>query len=552
MKYRLKIEHKTADDGVFFSWMVRRKVWLGLCAIILCTAGIRVRLLNMPLERDEGEYAYTGQLILQGIAPFAQSYNMKMPGIYGAYALVEAVFGQTIRGIHTGLLIVNAATILLVFILCKRFLSPSAALFAAAVFAILSLGSSVLGFTANAEHFVIFFSVAGAVILIQACDNPSPSAMMFAGLLFGTAFIMKQHAAAFIAFAGLYLMSIELGRRPFIWQTCAVRAILFSAAVFVPFALICVTFLRCGVFDRFWFWTFRYASEYAMDIPFSKGLKNLQLHFTPIFISSILLWLTAGVGLIGIFRNTKPLRDRLFAAGFFVFSLFAASVGFYFRQHYFILLLPAAALLAGHGITFVHDILARFLPAKMGMAISALLAITGLYYTGYQQRQFLFFMSPADISRAIYWPNPFAESVKIGRFIREHSQNNDKIAVIGSEPQIYFYSNRHSATGYLYIYALTQNHPFAAKMQKEMMQEIEKAEPTFIIFVGVKLSWLDQYSSSNVSTITKLTQNYMSNKYKTIGVVDILDNRQVLYCWGSRASKYKPQSENVLFIYQRI
>ena len=41
---------------------------------------IRIRLLGIPLERDEGEYAYAGQLMLQGIPPYKLAYNMKFPG----------------------------------------------------------------------------------------------------------------------------------------------------------------------------------------------------------------------------------------------------------------------------------------------------------------------------------------------------------------------------------------------------------------------------------------------------------------------------------------
>lgn len=37
-----------------------------------------------PLERDEGEYAYAGQLMLQGIPPYQLAYNMKLPGTYAA------------------------------------------------------------------------------------------------------------------------------------------------------------------------------------------------------------------------------------------------------------------------------------------------------------------------------------------------------------------------------------------------------------------------------------------------------------------------------------
>ena len=73
---------------------------------MLLAVGVRLRLLAMPLERDEGEFAYMGQLMLQGIPPYKLACNMKLPGTYAAYAVIMAVFGQTIAAIHTGLLLV--------------------------------------------------------------------------------------------------------------------------------------------------------------------------------------------------------------------------------------------------------------------------------------------------------------------------------------------------------------------------------------------------------------------------------------------------------------
>jgi len=113
--------------------------WAVLVAIMLFTAVIRIRLLEVPLERDEGEYAYAGRFILQGVPPYARLYNMKMPGIYAAYAIILAVFGQTHTGVHTGLLVTNAVTILLVFLLVKYLTDSFAGVFAAAAFAVMSL-----------------------------------------------------------------------------------------------------------------------------------------------------------------------------------------------------------------------------------------------------------------------------------------------------------------------------------------------------------------------------------------------------------------------------
>ena len=51
------------------AWLVDHGPLLVVLAAIVLAALVRIRLSDMPLERDEGEYAYAGQLILKGIPP---------------------------------------------------------------------------------------------------------------------------------------------------------------------------------------------------------------------------------------------------------------------------------------------------------------------------------------------------------------------------------------------------------------------------------------------------------------------------------------------------
>ena len=102
----------------------RWAIWL-LAFVILLFAIVRFRLREMPLERDEGEYAYSGQLMLQGIPPYQLAYNMKLPGTYAAYAIIMAIFGQSSAGIHVGLLLTNAATSMLIFFLARKLFGAS-------------------------------------------------------------------------------------------------------------------------------------------------------------------------------------------------------------------------------------------------------------------------------------------------------------------------------------------------------------------------------------------------------------------------------------------
>lgn len=539
-------EHKKGPEQHRHFW-----VWAALATILLVTVVIRVRLLEAPLERDEGEYAYAGQLILQGIAPYAQVYNMKMPGIYAAYALILAVFGQTHSGIHFGLLVINAATIFLLFILANKLFGPVAGLVTAAAFALLSLGQWVQGIFANAEHFVILPALGGILLLRRAVDYQKWWSLLAGAFLLGLAPIMKQHGGAFIIFGGLYLLFCELRRRPFLWKLFVAKGILFLASVLLPFTLTCLALWWSGVFEKFWFWTFVYAREYISSLPLSKGLQYLKEYTVLIAGSSILIWLLAGIGLIPPLWNKKARRSWVFVLVFLLFSFLSMCPGFYFRPHYFILLLPAVALLAGIGACSVFDLLTRII--KKGPLTRIILMVSVLVvlvFTMHKQRDFLFVMSPAMASRTTYGYNPFPESLEIARYIKENSTKNDRIAVIGSEPQIYFYSNRRSATGHIYTYALMGKHSYALKMQQEMIRQIESARPKFLVFVNVDKSWLIRQKSENL--IFEWFKQYQQEYYTPVGIIDIISEKQTIYRWGEEALQYSPRSKYWLVVLQRM
>src|SRR5262249_51528726 len=110
--------------------------WLCVLGLLAVVAIVRVRLMDLPLERDEGGFAYTAQRMLQGIPPYREAYDMRLPGTYLAYAAFMAVGGETTAAIHFGLLLANAATIVLVFLLARRLFDPLCAVAAAGAYAI--------------------------------------------------------------------------------------------------------------------------------------------------------------------------------------------------------------------------------------------------------------------------------------------------------------------------------------------------------------------------------------------------------------------------------
>lgn len=514
-----------------------------LLLVIVMSAAVRSRLLDLPLERDEGEYAYIAQLMLNGFLPYIDVYSMKLPGIYAAYVAAITLFGQTHIGIHICLLLINAATTVLVFLLGKRLVDAWVGVVAAAGFAFLSLGQFVQGGFANAEHFVILPMVGGLLLLLKSIDEDRIRFLFYSGLLLGTGFLMKQHGIAFLLLGGTYLLITGLTDR----YRLALRLAVFSIGVILPYVLVCLIFIWKETFQQFWFWTFEYARAYTSQLPIHFAWKEFLDRFLPIIGSAPLLW---GACLVGICFGWIDIQVRKrfnFILLFLIFSFLAICPGFYFRPHYFVLILPAISLLFGIAFKVMVVSLSsnRFQEIRYRLSLLTLIFLFSI--SVYQQREYLFAWSTEKICRVTYGGNPFIESLEISAFLREYTNPEDKIVVFGSEPQIYFYSRKAAATGHIYMYPMMEKHPYALDMQKQMIREIEEAKPKFIIAVNVYTSWLQRPESHDL--LFKWFNSYSENYYVPVGLVEIFPNGSE-YQWVKNID-VKPRSKNWAAVLER-
>ncbi|MFH1278027.1 MAG: glycosyltransferase family 39 protein [Candidatus Eisenbacteria bacterium] len=525
---------------------------LVLILVVLLAAAIRGRLLDVPLERDEGEYAYAGRLILEGVPPYVGIYNMKLPGIYAAYAATLGLFGESARGIHTGLLVVNAATIFALYFLARKFLGRGGALAASAVFSLLSVGRAVQGIFANAEHFVILPATLGLLLVLEATERRSFALPYGAGLLLGLAFLTKQHAAAFLLLGGTILLAGNLLRREGRDGAAGEGALsprlsfaLFAAGAATPYGITCLLFALVGAFGDFWFWTVTYASAYVSQVPISRLAPNLFARFADQARHAPALWILVAGGGLALALRRWPGRRPAAVALFAIFSVAATAPGLYFRPHYFILLLPAASILAGGAVEAAGALSTG--GGSMGRRAAPVLLLLALGLSVYGQRSYLFEMTPDEACRSTYGLNPFVESVEIARYIAERTDRDDRIAVIGSEPQICFYADRRSATGFVYTYALMENHRYALDMQRKMIAEIEAAAPRYIVYVRNRHSWDARPDSP--TALTDWFGGYRDAHYDLVGLVDMVPTTST-YRWGPPLP-WPPRSEFWIGILER-
>lgn len=526
------------------AWKAARLVSLAVIALVVL---VRVRLSPAPLERDEGEYAYAGQLILQGIPPFVEIYNMKMPGIYAAYAAMMAVLGQTAISIRMGLLLVNLACTAFVFLLARRATDRESAALTAATYALLSTGFGVLGVFAHATHFVVLFALAGFLMLPPSDKPVRPMQFFLAGLCFGTAFMMKQHGAAFIVLGGLYALwrcwpaaGTSKGGR-------VLALFLFSCAVFVPFVLTCLIMWRAGAFGKFWFWTFDYARAYVSQAGIGKVFRNFLLGFKDVGWrwGAGVLWLYAIVGLLTLYREG---RKAVWIAGLFVAGLIGVCPGFFFRAHYFVLMLPSVALLAVFGAKRIAALAPKRWAERGGGLMPILVLGAGWLFAIAIQAPLFFAQTPAQVSRTIYSVNPFPESVEIARYLREHTKPDDRIGILGSEPQVCFYAKRKSATPFVYMYPLMEEQHFAPAMQDELIRDLESAPPAYIVYFPMVHSWMVKKNSE--MRLPLWIPGYLKARYTKVGLIEI-EESQTRYYWDDQQKGREPSTRFFVIVCKR-
>ena len=354
----------------------------------------------------------------------------------------------------------------------------------------------------------------------------------------GIAVTMKQHGGVFVLFGATYVATSAL------WYRSRLKALARDVALFgigtaVPMCLVLLFVWRSGALRQFWFWTVTYAQKYASHAP-GHVLSTFSVHFIRAVGNTELVWILASIGLVLCLCVKATRQEGVFLLQLTIFSLLAASVGFYFRSHYFIMLLPAVALCAG-GFVFVSGFLVKqFSKVRTLHYVPLLLVLLALALAVDGQASFYLWNTPEALSRKMYSGNPFVEAVDLAQFIRKHSTVGDRIAILGSEPEILFYSRRRSATGFVYMYPLMETHKWALAMQMQMIREIEDAKPQFLVLVKMPASWL-RTKTSELRILHWADDAEKSGDFRQVGLIDFLSATDSVSYWGKESRGKRPR-----------
>jgi len=480
-----------------------RQTILVVVGLILIAAAVRIPLLGIPLERDEGEYAYIAWRLGHNELPYRDWVDQKPPAVFWTYRAALALPVDPIRAVHLAALLFSAASSCALFFLALRFMNRFWGFMAASLFTLLSADPFAQGTAANTEVFMLLPLILSQIAFLKAADNPRNVLLMIVcGALTGMAIAFKQVAALnWFLLIALYpiFAAAEKRRRNSLafaaWSIAGVVAVAGFVAVYF--------WIHHGLtelVDN----VFTHNLEYIGAMTWSDRLQFCSETLTRLARTEVLAWIFSAACLIALIVAGKG-KWFAFLAGWLITSTIGVSASGYFFPHYFQQLLPPLALISVFGALWLSELRpwrTSWIPGALFSLLLALLPLKTLW-------PFWFSYTPADAVRAIYPGNFFAEMPEFAARIAQVTSSEQRVFVFGAEPELLFYAQRVSATRYIFLFPLYGPYRNAREKQIAAADEIQRAAPAAAVYVPNDLFFnpgSDQYFTD--WTLSYLEQNF--------------------------------------------
>ena len=349
-------------------------------------------------------------------------------------------------------------------------------------------------------------------------------------------------------FSALAVVFYYLFNKPVNRKKLLRNFIVYSAGVSSVYALASLVLILQGAFDEFWFWCYEFPKVYVSELTLSEGVKWFYREFKGIVGSHLFFWITGALGSILIWFTQTDKYKKIFICLFALFSCMTIVPGLYFSGHYWIQLLPALCLLIGVSFYFVKGLLSKFVNSKVTVSVVFGIFVIAVGRDITNQREYYFNPDYTKILRQVYNGNPFPESIIIADFIKERTTKTDTIALIGSEPQVYFYADRRCPSKHSYFEYLVFGHPKHVEWQKEFMSDIEKAMPKYMVLFFHRLSLMGD-PNADMEIYTRFFE-LADAHYRVVGVADMAPSGTV-YVWNEDLEGFRPKGPHRILIYER-
>jgi 4-amino-4-deoxy-L-arabinose transferase-like glycosyltransferase len=459
-------------------WIRRHKILLLVVLSILLSAFLRLPYFQYDfIFVDEACWANGANVLTRGGQLYLDIALDKNPPIFWVCALLFKVLGLSMTAIHIGALLLVCSTSVLLYLLGSRFFSKEAGAAASLTHAAASATyyiPRIIGM--NSETLMVFFSALAAFFYLQALIRNRRYGFFVSGLFASFALLTKPVYGP--EFAMLFLFLFLQRDQGF---TARLRSGLEILSGFIlGMALVTGYMYRTGILFAWWDQAIVYAFRYVGRISTHAFLfKSFRI---AVAFGLIFAWLFI---LIGLSRRTKTENPRAYA--FLICWLAAAFagviVGRRYYANYFIQAMPPLSLLGGLGLMYLWNNRAQ---KNLRIAARFCCAAFLVSFVWFHSRTLVNWCSFAfpQLRDVKYWEMGQEEKLnrEVAAHIRDKSSPGDTLFIWGSKPQLFFLSQRQTATGWMDYDVADDYPPRAGEMESQhrMAEYLRKTKPRFI------------------------------------------------------------------------
>lgn len=447
---------------------------LFLLAAILLTV-IRINLLEVPFERDEGAYAYLGKQVLLGKIPYVDFFELKFPFMYYSYALLVSLFGYSLIGLHMAFLVVNLFSFVLLFLIISKLFDNITGVISATAYGLFSLSLYASGFTAQSEHLVVFAMLLGAFFYVFAFKSNNKWMLILSGVFLSISFLIKQNAVFYIGilfFAVLFNPQLSFKKKIIQYGFLLVGG-------FIPVVITLLVIWMQGALEEMIYWTFHGSSGYISTNLWGMMVENVIYMIKRISQTHMGLWIASGLGFLTIPFLKIKWQYKIVAFLVVVFSFATVFPGLRFFGHYWLFIYPAMGVLVGLAYFALKSILPKYvlliLPVFIGLFAFNIYKNDGYYFTD----------NPENMLRMAYNTDLFTATKQASDLLNEKMSEEDELLVLGFEPQMYVYTQKQAPIRFHWMKQLAKMRDTVRRKEfmKIAVDKLYKNPPEYMVYI---------------------------------------------------------------------
>ena len=467
--------------------------------LFVFTILFRINFINLPYERDEGEYAYTAYFTRQGVVPYRDIFDQKPPLIFLIFYFSEILNPGGTWGPRVLSLISAYAVAVLLFLTGKELFDTRTGLVSMWLFIAMLTIPEMTPFAANTEIFMLPF-VMGCFFIFVCYKNSNKKLPWYLfGAFSSIAVMFKPICIPLLLYIFItWIYNYATNNHNF--KSLLINILLTAFGIVTVISPIFLYLVKNNALKSFFDTVIIYNLSYFQEFH-NNGLKRF-VYIIPIIIATFpLIFLSTFILILSKRHNSWYFAGILF----FLFLPIYNSPSL----HYYLIIIPFIALFASAGFNYL---LIRYtINHNATRAYLTFLFILSAILMNLNS----IFSSNEELLQQTYHNNQFFNSVLFAKMLTKFTKTEDEILMLGNEPQVLYYSKRKSASRFFYMYPMFIPTAKTKIYQDEYINDLTTKVPKFIVFTPY--IYPDNRGNNEAIVFLKKTDAIIHEKYDAVG-----------------------------------